>query len=174
MRLMLTLCILGYSMIATAGPGPFGFQIDKSKYSDVKVKHSLTYLQDLDVADDTYSAYSVETKDLIFDGLHNGTLYFNKKSGVLKCVLLKLDVARYSDIQGILSKKYRSIDKSSTPLNDKYAVFEKSGTIIKIDAPVLSGLMRLIYINKDIYTILNSKDTEFLQSKKMRCNKSYN
>jgi len=159
MRMWLTLCLLGYSFFATAGPGPFGFQIDKSKYNEVKINYSLTHIKDLDVADVTYSAYSVETKVLKFDGLHNGTLYFEKKSGVLKCVLLKLDVARYADIDSILGKKYKTIDKANTPLNDKYAVFEKSGTIIKIDAPVLSSLMRLIYINKDIYTILNSKDT---------------
>ena len=160
MRMCLTLFLLSFSLVATAGPGPFGFQIDKSKYNEIKVTHSLTHMKDLDVADITYSAYSVEIKDLIFDGLHNGTLYFEKKSGVLKCVLLNLDVARYHDIEDILGKKYRSIDKTNTPLNDKYAVFEKSGTIIKIDAPVLSSLMRLIYINKDIYTILNSKDRQ--------------
>jgi len=160
MRLLLTLYILCCSMIATAGPGPFGFQIDKSQYDEIKARHSLTHMKDLDVADVTYSAYSVETKDFTFDGLHNGTLYFEKNSGVLKCVLLNLDVARYPDIEDILGKKYRSIDKTNTPLNDKYAVYEKSGTIIKIDAPVLSSLMRLIYINKDIYTILNSNDTE--------------
>ena len=144
MRIWLALCLLGYSLVATAGPGPFGFQIDKSKYNEINTKHSLTHMKDLDVADITYSAYTVETKNLTFDGLHNGTLYFEKKSGVLKCVLLNLDAARYADIEHILGKKYRSIDKTNTPLNDKYAVFEKSGTIIKIDAPVLSSLMRLI------------------------------
>lgn len=159
MRISLFLCLFGYSVYASAGPGPFGLEIDKSKFDKINSTHTLTFDKTLDVNNTTYSAYSIDDiKRLDLKGLHNGTLYFEKKTGVLKCVVLNIDAHRYADIEGLLSKKYRSVDRASTPLSDKYSVFEQANTIIKVDAPVLAGLMRLIYINKDIYTHLNRVD----------------
>jgi len=160
MRLLIAFFLITYSVFAAAGPGPFGFQIDKSKYENIKTRYALTFTETLDVANITYTAYTIDVKALDLKGLHNGTLYFEKKTGLLKCVLLNVDAGRYAAFQDILAEKYRTIDRTRNVLNDKYAIFEKDNTIIKLDAPVLSRLMRLIYINKDIYNTLNRDDTK--------------
>lgn len=160
MRLYLVLCLLGYSLAVIAGPGPFGFGIDESKLKDIQSRHTLSFTQDIDVEKTTYAAYRLDSKNLKLKGLHNSTLYFEKTTGILKCVVLDIDTQRYSEIEATLNKKYRAIDEKNMPLKDKYAIFEQGNTVIKLDAPVLSNQMRLIYINKDIYNTLRRKKTE--------------
>jgi hypothetical protein len=160
MRLYLMLCLFGYSLAAVAGPGPFGMEIDKSKFSDINSQYMLSFTHDVDVEKVTYSSYRLDSKNLKLKGLHNSTLYFEKKSGTLKCVVLDIDTRRYAEIEAALNKKYRAIDEKNIPLKDKYAIFEQQGTIIKLDAPVLSNQMRLIYINKNIYNTLRQQKAE--------------
>ena len=160
MRLWLAFFLITFSTFSAAGPGPFGFEIDRSKYENILAKHALTFSRTVDVDNITYTAYDIDTKKLDLKGLHNATLYFEKKTGLLKCVVLNVDASRYNDFQGILKEKYQALDKTKKLLNDKYAIFEKDNTIIKLDAPLLSNLMRLIYINKDIYNALNRGDTK--------------
>ena len=159
MRFWITLILLSVSLIATAGSGPFGLLIDKSRFADISNKYKLTFTQTLNVDNTSYTAYSFdEIKSLEFNGLDSGTLYFEKKTGVLKCVVLNINTHRYADIESILSKKYKNVERANTPLTDKYAIFEQGNTIIKLDAPVLNHVMRLIYINKDVYARLKRTD----------------
>lgn len=163
MRLCLMLCLFAHGIVAMAGPGPFGFEIDKSKFSDLKSQHALNFTHDVDVETTRYSAYGIDPRELKLNGLHNGTLYFEKKTGILKCAVLNIDTHRYTEVEAALNKKYRAIEQKNIPLKDKYAVFEQDNTIIKLDAPVLSSRMRLIYINKDIYNTLRRQKGEAKQ-----------
>lgn len=161
LRIWLSLYLIGFSLIAVAGPGPFGLEIDESKFTDLNKKYTLTYSQSVEVENTSYTAYNLgEIQPLDFKGLNSVLLYFDKNTGVLKCVILNIHATRYEAIESMLSSKYRNVERANTPLSDKHSIFVKDRTIIKLDAPVLSGLMRLIYINQDIYTSLTRNKTK--------------
>lgn len=129
-----------------AEPDPFGIEINRSTYEDVRQKYS-----GRDAGINKYSQgrmYDINCSQIDIDGLKSIRVIFHKNDKLL-AVITKFDKDKYQSLMDSLSKKYKLISKQDAFVGNKYAKFKTDNTIIDLDSPHMSFELSLSYVHND-------------------------
>ncbi len=146
-KMSLSIIVL-WPLLLSANPKPFDLEINKSKIADLNNKYSSEY-----IGMNQYSEgkmFKINVNELQFDGLEEAIAIYSKDE-VLKAILLKLPKSKFDYVLKSLESKYKNINKNIPFVGDKSAKFVDESTDIIVDAPHLSFVMSLEYINQDLY-----------------------
>lgn len=156
------LCIINCSN-SFAEPAPFGLEINRSTYEEVKEKYHGSY-----DGINEYSRgkmYNIDFRQISIDGIKSMLAIFHQDTRLLALVV-KFDKNKYDSIVDSLSKKYKLISKQGALVGDKSARFQSDNTIIEVRAPHMSFHLLITYIDKDferLYLDKAQKNTEEAQ-----------
>lgn len=161
--LIVFLIVLPLTLIAD--PSPFGLDIGKSTIKDVKEKYPLEYK-----GINKYSGgkkYSIDTHNLQFEGLLNVNIIFGKNEKLL-AVLTTLDKRKFDPLYNSLRRKYQLVSKKIPFVGTKIAKFIDGKTEITLNAPHMSFVMEMNYINQDFLKKFKVLSNQEEQQKQLR------
>ena len=113
--------------------------------------------------------YSIPVSELDFEGVKSDLIIFNK-DGKIAAITLDIDKERFSNVNAMLSKKYKIIKKEIPFVGNKYARYKNDNDFIELDAPHLSFSMSLLYIEKsfeDAYLKMNAEEKNNKKTKEL-------
>lgn len=154
--------------VSFAEPAPFGLEINKSTYEEVKQKYS-----GVDLGINKYSMgkmYDIDSRQLNIEGIKTVCAIFSKEDKLLALVTT-FSKFEYASLLASLSQKYKLISKQDAFVGDKFARFQEDNTIIEIEAPHMSFDLTLNYLHNDLNKlILNQSRQEEEQKKAQQIN----
>lgn len=157
-RYILTLLIIISCSKIFAEPNPFGLEINKSTYKDVKKKYSGRF-----VGINKFSGgkmYDIYCNQINIDGLKEISTIFSKE-GKLLAILTTFNKNKYDSLMSSLSQKYKLISKKDAFVGNKHATFKSDNTLIELNAPHMSFNLYLRYIHEDFNKqFLNTSEKE--------------
>lgn len=165
--LALVFCTINCSN-SFAEPDPFGIEINKSSYQEVKEK----YLG-RDVGINKYSngkMYDIDCNQIGVEGIKSMRAIFHQNDTIL-ALITTFDKNKYSSLVKSLSQKYKLISKQDAFVGNKSAKFKQDNTIINLEAPHMSFTLNLSYIHNNFEKLyLNTIEREKEQKRKSQTN----
>lgn len=153
------------SVIAYADPAPFGLEIGKASVADVKAKYSTKY-----TGINKYSngdVYDLDVSELSLDGLESATVIFGA-NGKLQGVFCTLPKEKFKYLFGSLKSKYKLLNSNMPFVGDSSAKFVDGNTEITLNAPHMSFVMDMNYIDKNLMKRFKQQSSNEQQSKKKK------
>ena len=129
-----------------AEPNPFGLEIKRSTYKEVKAKYS-----GKNTGINKYSQgkmYSIDCSQINIEGINSILAIFDIDKKLL-AVITQFDKKKYDSLENSLSQKYSLISRKDAFVGDKYVKFKDDNTIIELNAPHMSFSLSLTYIHQD-------------------------
>lgn len=129
-----------------AEPSPFGIEINRSTYKDVKQKYSGT-----DAGINKYSQgkmYDIDCRQISIEGIKSIRAIFNENEKLL-ALIATFDKYSYKSLVDSLSQKYKLVSKKDAFVGDKFSRFKADNTIVDLEAPHMSFDLTLSYIHND-------------------------
>ena len=130
-----------------AEPSPFGLEIYKSTYKNIKNKYP-----GFDKGVNLYSngkMYSINCNNIDIKGIKSILTIFNTND-LLVGVIVKFQRYRYADLLSSLKEKYNLIENHSPFVGNKYAKFMSGETIVTIDSEHMSFDLEVSYIHNEL------------------------
>ncbi len=146
-----------------AEPAPFGLEINKSTYKEVKQKYS-----GVDTGINKYSMgkmYDINSNQLDIEGVKNATAIFDKEENLL-ALITTFNKSKYANLVSSLSQKYQLVSKQDAFVGNKFARFQTENTIIDIEAPHMSFDLTLSYMHKNFKKLFLDQSAQESKQKK--------
>ena len=148
--------------VAHANTSVIGLEIGKSTIEDVKSKYKIEYSDTTDWG----TSYLVDPSAINIEGLNKVLVLLKKDDGKLGGVFMFIDKNRFNDLADSLQKKYKVTSSKRPRVGDAYVYMLDGKTAIELEAPHMSFMMTLIYIEKDLKDEAVSKTEQEEQQKK--------
>ena len=155
-----------FSSYASSNPKPLGLELGVATISEAKAKYNLIY-----DGINKYTLgkmYKIKPSELNIEGLKEISLIFSKDEklqGILMTFPKDFNDTFWNKLFNSLKKKY-ILKSSYTPfVGNKYALFEKGNSIIKLESPHLDFTIYLIYMTKNFRNLYFQKKNEEQRNK---------
>ncbi len=155
--------LLSLPTLGAADPAPFGLEIGKATFKDVKAKYSVQV-----TGINKYTrGLMYKLSGIDFEGLQKATAIFNQDDTLL-AILTTLPKNKFNYLLNSLNNKYQLVSKNIPFVGNKSAKFIDGNTEITLDAPHMSFQMEMNYINKDLLKLYKTESNNEQQQKKKR------
>lgn len=152
---LVTLLLLStpHLSIADANPAPFGLEIGKTTVEEMLKKYK--YVKRVKSGKHkNILLYRINPRHFDFEGLLECKAIFGQ-DGKLVAVINTITKNRFQHVYELMKDKYKLVDSQIPFVGDKFAVFVAGDTNIILDAPHLSFVMTLAYIQRDFLKAYN-------------------
>lgn len=153
------------SFTALAEPSPFGLEINKITYDEVKQKYS-----GKDVGFNKYTGgkmFDINRSNIDIEGIKSIRAIFNEND-VLLGIIATFGKNRYDSLLQSLSKNYKMISKKDAFVGDQHAKFLDHNTHIDISSPHMSFELTISYIHDDFEKLFLAKSDQEQKEKKKK------
>lgn len=150
---------------AQAAPSPFGIEIGKTTYEEVRKKYP-----GQNIGINKYSKgemYEIDPKSITVEGIQKIIGIFNE-DGIILSLCTKFAKYRYRDLTESLAQKYSLISKEEPFVGNKWAKFLDENIAIIIEAPHMSHSLTLEYSQYDFLKMFDEMQRQETEDKKRK------
>ena len=152
--------------VAHANTSVIGLEIGKSTIEDVKSKYKINYSNP--DASEWVIPYVIEPSDINIEGLNKVYVFLKKDDGKVGSVVMLFDKSRsrFDELADSLQKKYKVTSVERPHVGDAHVYLQDGDTLIELEAPHMSFIMTLSYIDKNVREAAERKSNQEAQQKK--------
>jgi hypothetical protein len=154
--------------ISFSEPSPFGMEINKSTYEEIRNKYSGT-----NCGINKYSngkMYKINCCQIEVDGIKEIVAIFDKNDKLM-AITAVFNKTEYNSLVNSLSNKYQLMFKKDAFVGSKVSRFQSDNTLIEIKAPHMSFSLTLAYMHKSFEELfLYQVNKDFKQKKQKEKN----
>lgn len=152
--------------VAHANTSVIGLEIGKSTIEDVKSKYKINYSNP--DASEWVIPYVIEPSDINIEGLNKVVALIKKDDGKLSGVVMIFNksISRFDELADSLQKKYKVTSVERPHVGDAHVYLQDGDTLIELEAPHMSFIMTLSYIDKNVREAAERKSNQEAQQKK--------
>ena len=157
--------------VAHANTSVIGLEIGKSTIEDVKSKYKIEY-SDTNTFD-WGSSHIIDSSAINIEGLNKVYVFLKKDDGKVGSVVMLFDKSRsrFDELADSLQKKYKvtsyKVTSSKRPrVGDAHVHLQDGNTLIELEAPHMSFMMTLAYVDKNVREAAERKSKQEAQQKK--------
>ena len=152
--------------VAHANTSVIGLEIGKSTIEDVKSKYKIEY-SDTNTFD-WGSSHIIDSSAINIEGLNKVYVFLKKDDGKVGSVVMLFDKSRsrFDELADSLQKKYKVTSSKRPRVGDAHVHLQDGNTLIELEAPHMSFMMTLAYVDKNVREAAERKSNQEAQLKK--------
>lgn len=130
------------SFFSFANVTVIGITINEDRKEDVLKKYN--------AVEDNNGNFILNPSEVPIEGVRSAGVGFDKKSGVVKYLVIGHNNSKYDYFFDLLNKKYKLVKKTKPSPGARYSEFEKDNVIIILNSNYESENMLIAYVDKKI------------------------